>query len=113
MIFDQEVVDYGDDFNSDSSIFTCPVTAYYLFHASLLSERDEFIASSIYLDDTMIIGVYSDGASQSNTHDTGSTLIVTRCEEGSSVSIRARLAGVLHGNANRQTMFTGTLLALV
>ena len=111
MIFDQEVVNYGDSFSPGSSIFTCPVSAYYLFHASLLSGVAHNFDSRIYLDDNYIIGAFSDGLD--NSFDTGSMLIVTLCEGGSSVSVRAAGGGAMQGSANRQSMFTGTLLALV
>lgn len=111
VIFDEQVVNYGGHFNPTSSIFTCPISGYYLFHASLLSHYSQVIGSRIYVDDTFIIGAYSDGGS--SDYGTGSMLIVARCDEGSSVTVKIEYAGEMYGSEDRQTMFTGTLLVCI
>ena len=107
--FDSVVINMGAHYDPSTSVFTCPVSGYYLLSLHVRSIGDEVMYADIVTGGTVVAGVAAD-----RDYDSASNTVVVYCAEGADVFVRARSSGcVLQGDATfAYSMFTGTLLSI-
>ena len=107
IIFDEILTNAGGHYNAATSSFICPWDGVYLISANM----EGFFGSNIDIDlmrnDVMLARMYVDDIS--SAYNRGSTTIVTECDRGDIVWVKAGSYGRLHA-ADRRNMFTGHIL---
>lgn len=111
ILFDGIVKNYGEYYNPNVGVFTCPFTGMYLFHLSLSTG----VASTSYIAraEIQVAGTgLVDANVQGYAH--GSNVVVTLCNQYQQVSVRSLYSSTrVYGDETlRYSTFTGTLLYL-
>ena len=107
VVFDQEVSNIGNHYNSTSGYFTCPVNGSYMFAVHIYSVTEDTINISIMLDDDNQIDVFT----SYTDYDQASGQAIVPCAAGQLVWIRCSSVGPLY-SSTRDIMshFVGSLL---
>ena len=104
VIFDSTFRSYGSGYNTDHSLFQCPVSGYYMFFVSLYTDLDQLIAVRVFID-----GEVSNPQVYSTRYENNaSNLVVAHCDLDQLVWVKADVAGTLR--SSNAASFTGTLL---
>ena len=108
IVFDETLINAGGHYNVDTSSFICPWDGIYLLSVNIESYSDHIHVDLIMRNDVLLARMYLDSYTPGN-YTRGSTTVVTECDRGDIVWVRARTAGSIHGNTNRN-IFTGHIL---
>ncbi|XP_053374783.1 cerebellin-1-like [Mercenaria mercenaria] len=104
--FDEVILNEGQGFNTNTHMFTCPVTGTYTFQTALLSPGSAIAITEIVKEGNRLVQAHAEPGA---THAQGFNSVVTKCNEGENVWVRI----CVHGNAvysDRFTTFSGFLL---
>ncbi|KAK3587201.1 hypothetical protein CHS0354_016897 [Potamilus streckersoni] len=86
--FDRVALNIGNGFDATTGTFTCPVAGIYFVTVSLMSYLNNELKAELVQDGNNIAGVYTAGGS-SSIDNQGSNSVVTRCEAGQKLLVRA------------------------
>lgn len=102
VLFDGVISNYGNA----ESVFTCPVSGYYMFFTDVHANPDESFCPEIYYGRRSIFpGTYAEDGTNS------STMLIIYCQSGQQVWVRAYEGGQLRGGQPVST-FSGALIEL-
>lgn len=109
--FPSVIDNIGGNYDESTSVFTCPLTGYYLFHVSILSGQGFLMRADITNGEDSLVALR---AWDTDSTEFGSTQIVTLCTAGDEVAVRCMYGpNVLMGYSDRVSTFSGTLLSQV
>ena len=110
--FNGTATNLGNAFDAASGVFTCPITGYYLFYASIMSNYFTFFFADLYRNDEYVVTVYSNADDQRQSPN----MAAIQCNTGDSVMLLKSRPGqqTLEGFAlSKTTTFSGYLLGPV
>ena len=87
VIFDEIRENFGGHFNTSSSAFTCPVSGMYLVFVAIHSANAQEASVRILVESNRKEGLRTDGT---GGHASSSAMIVTHCQAGERITVRAR-----------------------
>ena len=106
VMFDGIVRNYGELYNKNTSVFTCPLNGYYLFSVAPYVQDGEEIRLSIVMGTEVLVGAIAWSGS-----DQGYNSVVTYCTTFTSVFVMSLYNGeTMYGDPERYSTFSGTLL---
>ncbi|KAL3861577.1 hypothetical protein ACJMK2_007603 [Sinanodonta woodiana] len=108
--FDTIIHNEGSGFDPLLGIFTCPVSGTYYFQTTILSMKEDFIDTSIVLDENWIAAVHSNAGGL--LFGQGTNAAITHCAVGQRVWVRTvdDQEGTKNVYGNRYSTFIGHLL---
>ncbi|KAL3882723.1 hypothetical protein ACJMK2_029035 [Sinanodonta woodiana] len=104
-IFDTVLLNEGGGFNTQTGIFTCPLSGIYFFSGSIMTKHGYQLGVHLIVNGETKGNSYADGA---NSWDQGSISSIARCEAGQNVWISVYFGSYIHGDY--YTSFSGFLL---
>ena len=107
IVFDEVLTNAGGHYSEATSSFICPWDGLYLISASMQSSESDNIHLDLMRNDVMLARMYLDDISPGYTR--GSATVVTECDRGDVVWVRAGSEGTLFASG-RRSMFTGHIL---
>lgn len=110
IVFDRITTNYGNHYNSDTGIFTCPYDAYYIFFTSLISDPGERMAGSLVVNGEVLVRVHS---KDETLLDQASNLVVTYCGFGQQVWVEGVIDGDVIDDWGLGSTFSGVLLRVL
>ena len=109
VMFDVAIRNYGSAYNTEFSVFQCPVSGYYIFFVNLYTESDERMYARVKMGNSAEAALPLVHSPRLNG-DHASSLSVTHCSQGEAVWVEATSAddNTLYGSS--RCHFTGALL---
>ena len=107
IVFNEVLTNAGGHYNAATSSFICPWDGIYLISANIEGFFGANIDVDLMRNDVMLARMYLDDIS--SAYNRGSTTIVTECDRGDVVWVRAGSTGTLSA-IDLRNIFTGHIL---
>ena len=107
--FEGIISNIGDHYDSNSSSFTCPRRAVYMFSLNVLARNGYWVYLDLMRDDEFIAEAMCNDGSYSHSQTTTMSVVI-ECEAGQVVWVRTGSTSYVEGGSTRNSVFTGYML---
>ena len=85
-LFHDVTQNVGNAYDSNTGIFTCPISGLYLFSMTILSNPNRIVETELVLDGRSIMRVYS--ASDGSAYNSGTNTVIQSLKQGDKIWAR-------------------------
>ena len=107
-MFNEILTNVGGHYNNATSSFICPWHGIYLVSVDVMGYDSDYIYLYLMRNDVNILIMLIDGIPDARNH--GSKTLVTECDRGDALWVRAGHTGALYTHPVPTTLFTAHMI---